>query len=297
MILKNINGAIFDMDGTLIDSLMLWDIIWAKFGSLFCAEKSFAPTPNDDKAIRTMTLKDAMQFIHTKYNIGQSGCELLEIANKMIMDFYAEEVKLKEGVAEFLEYCHSKGIKMCIASATDMELVKTAVKHCNIEKYFVSILSCADIGKGKDEPDIYLKALESLGTTADETCIFEDSHIALRTATSPGMKTVGIYDKYNYGHDDLKRIAEILKKEGKKVIMQTVPPFDYNDVHAAVWNSVNDYILTELKNIVDYVFDNRGCLSEKEKTQNAIYGGHPNNEGCAVWANAFFENLKKDSIL
>ncbi len=97
--------------------------------------------------------------------------------------------------------------------------------------------------------------------------------------------------------DDLRRIAEILKKEGKKVIMQTVPPFDYNDVHAAVWNSVNDYILTEIKGIVDYVFDNRECLSEKEKPQNTIYGGHPNNEGCEVWANAFFEHLKKDSVL
>lgn len=96
---------------------------------------------------------------------------------------------------------------------------------------------------------------------------------------------------------DLRRIAEILKKEGKTVIMQTVPPFDYNDVHAAVWNSVNDYILAEIKDIVDYVFDNRKCLSEAEKPQNAIYGGHPNDEGCAIWANAFFEHLKESAVL
>ncbi|MBQ2754656.1 MAG: HAD hydrolase-like protein [Clostridia bacterium] len=68
-----------------------------------------------------------------------------------MIDFYSEEVELKEGVAEFLEYLNSNGVKMCIAFATDIELIKIAVKHCNIEKYFTDILSCAETGKGKDE--------------------------------------------------------------------------------------------------------------------------------------------------
>ena len=209
MMIKNIKGAIFDMDGTLIDSLMLWDILWTKFGSKFCKDGIFSPTLADDKAVRTMTLKDAMDYIHIQYNIGKSGDELLETANKIIIDFYSNEVMLKDGVAEFLEYCYNKGIKMCIASATDIELIKIAVKHCNIENYFTDILSCADIGKGKDKPDIYLKALESLGTSADETCIFEDSHIAICTANKIGIKTVGIYDKYNYGQEEIRETATV----------------------------------------------------------------------------------------
>ena len=207
--LKNIKGAIFDMDGTLIDSLILWNRIWDRFGSLFCEGKSFVPSSADDKAVRTMTLKEAMEYIHTQYNIGKTGADLLEAANKIIIDFYSEEVELKEGVAEFLEYCYSKGIKMCIASATDMELIKIAVKHCNIGKYFTNILSCAEIGKGKDEPDIYLKALECIGLSADECCIFEDSHIAICAAHKMGMKTVGIYDKYNYGQEEMKKFSTI----------------------------------------------------------------------------------------
>lgn len=212
--LKNIKGAIFDMDGTLIDSLMLWDIIWNKFGTIFCEDGKFVPSEADDKAVRTMTLKDAMDYIHMRCNIGKTGNELFEIANKIMMDFYSKEVRLKDGVPEFLEYCSANGIKMCIASASDIELIKTAVIHCNIEKYFVGIISCAEIGKGKDKPDIYLKAMECLGTSPDETCIFEDSHVAICTADNLGIKTVGIYDKYNYGQDEIKKTATVYIAEG-----------------------------------------------------------------------------------
>lgn len=213
--LKKVKGAIFDMDGTLIDSLLLWDIIWDKFGDLFLNGQDFKPTADDDKAVRTMTLKDAMDYIHSSYSIADSGEELLDTANKIMIDFYSHEVKLKEGVLEFLEYCYAKGIKMCIASATDKKLIEIAVKHCNIEKYFLNILSCAEIGKGKEQPDIYLKALDFLGTSISETCMFEDSYIALGTADKIGMKTVGIYDKYNYGHEEMKKIATTYIADGE----------------------------------------------------------------------------------
>ena len=213
--LENIKGAIFDMDGTLVDSLMLWNVVWDKFGSLFCETGKFRPSAEDDKAVRTMTLKDAMDYIHGRYSLGKSGAELLEITNGIILEFYSNEVELKAGVIEFLEYCHNRGIKMCIASATDIKFIRLAAKHCNIEKYFPDILSCAQLGKGKEEPDIYLKAMECLGTSAEETCIFEDSHIALCTAAELGIKTVGIYDKYNFGQEEIKKIATVYIDEGE----------------------------------------------------------------------------------
>ena len=96
---------------------------------------------------------------------------------------------------------------MCIASATDNKLVELAIKHCCIDKYFVRLFSCVDIGKGKDKPDIYLKAMDFLGTTKEETCVFEDSLVAITTAHKAGLKTVGIYDKFNYGHEEMQKIA------------------------------------------------------------------------------------------
>lgn len=205
----SLKGAIFDMDGTLVDSLMLWDIIWERLGEKFLGDRGFKPTEKDDKIVRTSTLKDAMQHIHNVYKIGGSGDSLHAEAKDIMIKFYSEEVKLKDGVAEFLEYCKKKGVKMCIASATEISLIEIAAKHCGIEKYFDKIFSCAGIGKGKDKPDIYLMALDYLGTKKEESCVFEDSHIAIQTADSIGMKTVGIYDKYNFGHEEMKKIATV----------------------------------------------------------------------------------------
>lgn len=154
--LMNIKGAIFDMDGTLIDSLMVWDVLWDKFGEMFLKDKKFRPNKDDDKAVRTMTLRDAMYYLHSVYRLGNCGEELLETANEIIMDFYSNEVTVKKDVVEFLEYCHTNGVKMCIASATDIRLIQIAIEHCHLEKYFSQIFSCAEIGKGKDELDIYL---------------------------------------------------------------------------------------------------------------------------------------------
>ena len=214
-------AAIFDMDGTLIDSLMLWDVMWSTFGERYLHDKSFVPSPEDDKKVRTLTLKDAMHLIHINYNLGESGEELLALANTIINDFYANSVELKSGVREFLEHCQSKGVRMCIASATAPELLDVALKHCDIETYFSKVFSCGTIGKGKEEPDIFLQAAEFLGAEIKETWLFEDSLTAIETAVKIGMPTVGIYDRYNFGHDRMKQIATEYIAEGETLLKLT----------------------------------------------------------------------------
>lgn len=218
MMLKDIKGAIFDMDGTLIDSLMLWDVLWEKFGEKFLQNEKFQPDEGHDKAIRTMTLKDAMNYLYSVYGIGNCAEDLFETANEVFIDFYSNKVEVKEGVVELLESFYANGVKLCIASATDIRLLQIAVKHCHLEKYFPVIFSCAEIGKGKEEPDIYLKAIAYLGTAVEETCVFEDSLVALKTANKIGTKTVGIYDKFNYGHEEMEKIADVYIAKGESFL-------------------------------------------------------------------------------
>lgn len=213
-----IKTAIFDMDGTLVDSLMLWDILWTTFGEKYLSNKGFLPREEDDKKVRTLTLKEAMVLIHEHYNLGESAEELSDLTNSIMMDFYANKVELKKGVREFLEYLYSQGIKMCIASATETKLIEVAMKHCDIEKYFCKVFSCADIGKGKEEPDVFLVAKNYFGTSLEETWVFEDSVAAIETVTKIGMKTVGIYDRFNFGQERIKEIANEYIAEGETLL-------------------------------------------------------------------------------
>lgn len=213
-----IKAAIFDMDGTLVDSLMLWDVLWSAFGERYRNDAGFRPNIDDDKKVRTLLLKDAMELIHCNYNMGKSGAELLEFANRVVHDFYANKVQLKDGVREFLEYCKANGVRMCIASATAPELLTVAIEHCGIKQYFLKIFSCSDFGKGKEEPDVFLHAAKFLGARNEETWVFEDSLTAIETARTAGMQVVGIYDRFNFGQERIREIANTYIGSGETLV-------------------------------------------------------------------------------
>ena len=217
-----IKAAIFDMDGTLIDSLMIWGVIWEKLGEKYLGNPSFLPIAEDDKKVRTLTLKDAMALIHERYHLGESGEAVWNEASRIIGDFYQNDVKLKAGAREFLEYCQACGVKMCIASATAPDLIELAMKHCNIGQYFSKVFSCSLVGKGKEEPDVFLMAADYFGEEKSETWVFEDSLVAIETAVSVGMPTVGIYDRFNFGHERIKEIATEYIGEGETLLKLTI---------------------------------------------------------------------------
>lgn len=202
-----IKAAIFDMDGTLVDSLMVWGYLWKEFGNKYLNGKDFTPEPDVDKAIRTLPLKDAMDLIFNRYGFGKNGNDLLNTANELMIKFYREDVKVKKDVHEFLSFLQNKGVKMCIASATAPDLVNIALDSCDLRKYFLKFFSCADLGLGKDKPDIFNLALDFLGTERQETYVFEDSLVAIDTAMKAGFPTVGIYDQYNEGSENLATMA------------------------------------------------------------------------------------------
>lgn len=212
-----IKAAIFDMDGTLIDSLMLWDILWDVLSKKYLDGKPFKPDEKTDKAIRTMPLYEAMEYLHKSCNIGESGEVLYKIATDTFRNFYKNEVKLKKGMREILDFFYENGVKMCLATASDSDLVEVVLRHCDIRKYFPMLFSCKELGKGKEEPDVYYLALDWLGTSKEETWVFEDSFVALSTAAEAGFPTVGVYDRYGFRQDIMKEKSTVYISENEDV--------------------------------------------------------------------------------
>ena len=210
-------AAIFDMDGTLINSLIFWDHLWKTLGENYLNDPAFRPDDTTDRECRTLTIDKAMELVHDRFGIGASGKELTDLAIELIIVFYREVVDPKPGAVEFLQYLKLQGVKMAVATASNGDLVQLAMERCGLKPYLDMVVSCADVGKGKDQPDVFLLTLEKLGTTADETWMFEDSYVALQTAKRIGMPTVGIYDANNYGQDILRANSDHYIAEGESL--------------------------------------------------------------------------------
>ncbi len=212
-----IKGAIFDMDGTLLDSLMFWEYLWRRIGEKYMGDVNFRPSEELDKKFRTTIFVEVIACFRDYYKLSVSYDELFEFAYSGVEDFYKNVAKVKTGAKELLTYLKENNVKLCLASAGGMPEVTYALKHHGLFDYFDHVISCVDIGVGKDKPDIYIKAKELLDLPATDVCVFEDSYVALETAKGAGFQAVGIFDRYNYGQDRLKAASDIYVEEGQSL--------------------------------------------------------------------------------
>ena len=209
----NIKGAIFDLDGTLINSLFFWDRLWGMLGEKYLSDKSFRPGLEMEKAVRTVTFVDASKMLYEKFGFG-SAEEIYQLMYDFCVDVYRNEASFKPGAKEMLDHLKAKGVKMCIASASMPGLLREIFDRFDLDQYFPKIISCADVGKGKSHPDVFIAAEEYMGTTRDDTWVFEDSFVALRTAQSAGFKTVGVFDEHNFGAVGVEDVSTVYIREG-----------------------------------------------------------------------------------
>ena len=216
--IEKIKYIIFDMDGTLVDSLGYFDYLWEDMGREFLSDPSFRADPAVDRTIRTMTLKDACVILRDEYFKNESVDDVFALATKSLEEHYKLRVGPKADVIEFLKLMKSRGVKMCVASATEPKYVKYAVEKCGLGEYLEFLISCTEVGAGKEKPDVFLEALKRLGGNLSEACVFEDSFIALETAKKAGFMTVGIFDKNNYCQDRLKAASNFYVADGMTVM-------------------------------------------------------------------------------
>ena len=186
----NFTGAIFDLDGTLLDSMQIWEDV----GEKYLLSQGVKPEEDLRETLRTMSLRQAAEYCQKNYKIEKTIEEIIEGVTEIVEDFYKKDAALKPGVKEFLESFFTKDVKMCVATASEKELVEGALTRCGVRDYFVDILTCSQVGCGKDQPVIYEEALKILGTEKSKTLVFEDSLHAITTAKQAGFTVVGVYE-------------------------------------------------------------------------------------------------------
>ena len=206
--MMKIKGAIFDCDGTLVDSLGFWEVFYKKIGDTFFGGKKFIPDPEDDKAMRTQAITFLGRVLHDKYGLGEDRQAIMDWTLDVFGWYYEEVVELKNGVREFLEHLKAKGVRICIASAAEVKFIKLVLSKHGILDYFESIISCSDVGVGKDQPDVFFAAEKFLGTPHEETWVFEDSVLAIETAKKADFHVVGVYDPLTFGQDRSKELSD-----------------------------------------------------------------------------------------
>lgn len=215
--LMKIKGVIFDMDGTLVDSLSFWDCFWRDMGEKYFGNPDFRmDAEHFDSHVRTMIFSQAISYLHGYLNVPCSPREFDDFASQYVAYFYGTVVTAKSGAVELLTALRESGVGICLASATDRRYLDIALESCGLAEFFTpeTILSCSDIGVGKEKPDVFFAAQKVLGTPLCETAVVEDSALALETAKSAGFVTVGVYDSHQTAKERLCAAADIYLGKG-----------------------------------------------------------------------------------
>lgn len=201
---QNFSGIIFDIDGTLLDSLD----VWAKADEIFLSKLGIEYDKMISNDLKKLHFTSASQYFIDKFNLKMSLQEVMDSIIEIVRDQYLNEVKLKPFVKEYIDQEYKKGTKMCVATSNSKELAVMALENAGIKDKLLFILTSDDVQCGKEDPLIFHKSAEMLGLKESEIIVFEDSLHATLTTTKAGFYTVGIYDSHSdYEFDDLKNIC------------------------------------------------------------------------------------------
>lgn len=191
--LKNKKAVIFDLDGTLVDSMGIWGQIDIEYLGAY----GYEVPQNLQQDVEGMSFTETAVYFKKRFHIPESVEEIKHTWQDMAMDKYCHEVPLKPGVDAFLPFLRERGISMAVASSNDKALIEAVLASHGIREYFQCIITSCEVQKGKPAPDVYLEAARRLSVEPEACLVFEDIVPGILAGRAAGMTTCAVEDTYS----------------------------------------------------------------------------------------------------
>ena len=198
-------NIIFDMDGTLLDSMGMWE----NLGSIYLTKKGIVPPADLKEVIENKTLEEAAEYFIADLGIEGTVKEVVQEILSLIRDKYYNELQLKPGVKKYVLSEYEKGSNMCILTTSDRELAIAAMERTGIGLCFKEIFTAETLGLSKRGPEIFLKTCELMGFEPSNTVLYEDALFAVKAEKAAGCHVVAVFDHMNTNDwDEIKKLAD-----------------------------------------------------------------------------------------
>lgn len=212
---KEIKGVIFDLDGTLLDSCLIWQDI----DDIFFSKRGIDKPDDYADSIGHIGLEKAALYTIERFNLKDTKEEILNEWKQGVLDHYANKVKLKPHAKEYIKYLKDNNIPICAATANDEDCYKAALCNNGIYDEFKFILEINKYHNSKENPDIYIDAANKLGVDINNCVVFEDLYIGLKAAKEAGFITVAVYEETCKDEIKKEELADYYLKDFAELII------------------------------------------------------------------------------
>ncbi len=212
--LQQKEAVIFDMDGSLVDSMWVWKDIDIEYLGRFGLD-----IPDDlQQEIEGMSFTETARYFRDRFGLDRSVEQIRADWNEMAWDKYRSRVMLKPGAREFLDYCRSQGIKLGIATSNSREIVDMVMEARGVADYFSCIITACEAKKGKPAPDVYLLTAQQLSVDPKNCLVFEDIVFGIQAGKAAGMEVCAVDDAYSaYQEAEKRSLADYYIKDFREI--------------------------------------------------------------------------------